>query len=64
MYMVNSSTYQTELLTAQAVYHLVGYKASRSGPNLNYFVFSVINLTVKYPENALKTGPTGIFFGG
>jgi hypothetical protein len=41
-----------------------GYKASRSGPNMNYFVFSAINSTVKYPENTLKTGPTGIFFGG
>jgi hypothetical protein len=41
-----------------------GYKASRSGPNMNYFEFSVIILTVKYPKNTLKTGPTGIFFGG
>jgi hypothetical protein len=39
-----------------------GYRAARSEPKMNYFVFFVMNSIVKYPKNYPENRPDRHFF--
>jgi hypothetical protein len=59
-----STNYSPISCRAEGLGRSRGTPSRALGAEMIYFVFSVINSMVKYLKNSLKTGPTGIFFGG